>query len=64
LSRRWNARLRAPRTIKASRTNQRPLREALDAPWPHHKVPVKHTLRECRLMKNYVKSTLKPKTTD
>jgi hypothetical protein len=36
----------------------------LDAPCPHHEVPVKHTLRECRLMKNYVKSTLKPRTTD
>jgi hypothetical protein len=36
----------------------------LDAPCPHHEVPVKHTLRECRLMKNYVKGTLKPKTTD
>jgi hypothetical protein len=24
----------------------------LDAPCPHHEVPVKHTLRECRLMKN------------
>jgi hypothetical protein len=34
----------------------------LDAPCPHHEVPIKHTLRECRLMKNYVKSTLKPKT--
>jgi hypothetical protein len=32
----------------------------LDAPCPHHEVPVKHTLRECRLMKNYVKGTLKP----
>jgi hypothetical protein len=36
----------------------------LDAPCPHHEVPVKHTLRECRLMKNYVKGTLKPKTAD
>jgi hypothetical protein len=36
----------------------------LDAPCPHHEVPVKHTLRECRLMKNYVKSTIKPKTAD
>jgi hypothetical protein len=24
----------------------------LDAPCPHHEVPIKHTLRECRLMKN------------
>jgi hypothetical protein len=36
----------------------------LDAPCSHHEVPVKHTPRECRLMKNYVKSTLKPKTAD
>jgi hypothetical protein len=36
----------------------------LYAPFPHHEVPVKHTLRECRLMKNYVNSTLKPKTAD
>jgi hypothetical protein len=36
----------------------------LDAPCPHHEVPVKHTLRECRLMKNYDKGTLKPKTAD
>jgi hypothetical protein len=34
----------------------------LDAPCPHHEVLVMHTLRECQLMKNYVKSTLKPKT--
>jgi hypothetical protein len=36
----------------------------LDAPCPHHEVPIKHTLRECWLMKSYVKSTLKPKTVD
>jgi hypothetical protein len=36
----------------------------LDAPCPHHEVPIKHTLKECRLMKNYVKGTLKPKTAD
>jgi hypothetical protein len=36
----------------------------LDASCPHHEVPVKHTLRECRLMKNYVKGTLKPRTED
>jgi hypothetical protein len=36
----------------------------MDAPCLHHEVPVKHTLRECRLMKSYVKSTLKPKTAD
>jgi hypothetical protein len=39
-------------------------KKLLDAPCPHHEVPVKHTLRECRLMKNYVKGTLKPKTAD
>jgi hypothetical protein len=36
----------------------------LDAPCPRHEVPIKHTLRECRLMKNYVKGTLKPRTAD
>jgi hypothetical protein len=36
----------------------------LDASCPHHEVPVKHTLRECWLMKNYIKSTLKPKMAD
>jgi hypothetical protein len=36
----------------------------LYAPCPHHEVPVKHTLRECQLMKNYVKGTLKPRTAD
>jgi hypothetical protein len=35
-----------------------------DAPCPHHEVLAKHTLRECQLMKNYVKSTLKLKTAD
>jgi hypothetical protein len=40
------------------------LKKLLDAPCPHHEVPVKHTLKECRLMKNYFKSTLKPKTAD
>jgi hypothetical protein len=39
-------------------------KKLLDAPCPHHEVPVKHMLTECRLMKNYVKSTLKPKTAD
>jgi hypothetical protein len=34
----------------------------LDAPCPHHEVPVKHTLRECQLMKNYVNGTLNPRT--
>jgi hypothetical protein len=36
----------------------------LDAPCPHHEAPVKHTLRECRFMKSYVRSTLKPKMAD
>jgi hypothetical protein len=36
----------------------------LDPPCPLHEVTVNHTLRECRLMKNYVKSTLKPKVAD
>jgi hypothetical protein len=36
----------------------------LDAPCPHHEVPVKHTLRECRLMKNYVNDTLEPRGVD
>jgi hypothetical protein len=36
----------------------------LDTPCPHHEVPVKHTLRECRFMKNYIKGTLKPRTAD
>jgi hypothetical protein len=36
----------------------------LDALCLHHEVPVKHTLRECWLMKNYVKGTLKPRTAD
>jgi hypothetical protein len=36
----------------------------LDASCPHHEVPVKHTLRECQLMKNYINSTLEPKMAD
>jgi hypothetical protein len=36
----------------------------LDAPCPHHEVPIKHTLRECRLTENYIKGTLKPRTAD
>jgi hypothetical protein len=58
---------------KASRSKGNPGKPAptrdhfeklLDTPCPHHEVPVKHMLRECRLMKNYVKNTLKPKTAD
>jgi hypothetical protein len=37
-------------------------KRSLDAMCPHHEVPVKHTLRECRFMKNYVNDTLKPRT--
>jgi hypothetical protein len=36
----------------------------LDTSCPHHEVPVKHTLRECRLLQNYVKGTFKSKTAD
>jgi hypothetical protein len=36
----------------------------LDVTCPHHEVPFKHTLRECRLMKNYVNGTLKPRAAD
>jgi hypothetical protein len=36
----------------------------LEAPSTHHKVPIKHVLKDCLLMKNYVNSTLKPKTAD
>jgi hypothetical protein len=36
----------------------------LDVPCPHHEVPVKHSLRDCRLMKNYVNGTLMPRMAD
>jgi hypothetical protein len=36
----------------------------LDAPYPHHEVPVKHVLKYCRLIKNYVNDTLKPRAVD
>jgi hypothetical protein len=36
----------------------------LDVSCPHHKVPVKHLLWECRLMKNYVNDTLKLRAAD
>jgi hypothetical protein len=36
----------------------------LDAPCPHHEVPVKHSLKDCLLIKNYVNSTLKPRVAD
>jgi hypothetical protein len=36
----------------------------LDAPCPHHEVPVKHALKDCCLIKNYVNGTLKPRSAD
>jgi hypothetical protein len=36
----------------------------LDAPCPQHELPVMHTLRECRVMKNNINGTLKPRTAD
>jgi hypothetical protein len=36
----------------------------LEASCTHHEVPVKHVLKDCRLMKNYINSTLKPKVAD
>jgi hypothetical protein len=36
----------------------------LGVPCLHHEVPIKHTLRGCRLMKNYINGTLKPRTAD
>jgi hypothetical protein len=36
----------------------------LDAPCPHHEVPAKHALKDCRLIKNYVNDTLKPRAAD
>jgi hypothetical protein len=36
----------------------------LYAPCPHHEVPVKNTLKDCRLIKNYVNDTLKPRVED
>jgi hypothetical protein len=36
----------------------------LDASCLHHEVPVKHSLRDCQLMKNYVNGTLKPRMAD
>jgi hypothetical protein len=36
----------------------------LDASCLHHEVHLKHMLRDCYLMKNYINSTLKPRTTD
>jgi hypothetical protein len=62
---RWSARRRAQRATPGKPAPTRDhFEKLLDAPCPHHEVPVKHTFREYRLMKNYVKSTLKPKTAD
>jgi hypothetical protein len=36
----------------------------LDAPCTHHEVLVRHSLKDCRLIKNYVNGTLKPRTAD
>jgi hypothetical protein len=35
----------------------------LDKPCPHHEVPVRHSLKDCQLIKNYVNDTLKSRTT-
>jgi hypothetical protein len=58
---------------KASRPKSNPtkpvpskdhFKRLLDAPCPHHEVPVKHSLKDYRLIKNYVNDTLKPRTAD
>jgi hypothetical protein len=36
----------------------------LDAPCPHHELPIKHSLKDCRLIKNYVNDTLKTRVAD
>jgi hypothetical protein len=36
----------------------------LDAPCPHHEIPVKHSLKDSWLIKNYVNGTLKPRMAD
>jgi hypothetical protein len=36
----------------------------LETSYTHNEVPIKHTLKDCRLMKNYIKGTLKPKVAD
>jgi hypothetical protein len=36
----------------------------LDASCPNHEVPVKHALKDYRLIKNYVNNTLKPRAAD
>jgi hypothetical protein len=53
---------------KGNRTKPAPSKDnferLLEASCPHHKVPVKHMLRECRLMKHYVNDTHKPGIAD
>jgi hypothetical protein len=58
---------------KASRPKGNPAKPApskyhfeklLDAPCSHHKVLVKHSLKDCRFIKNYVNGTLKLRTTN
>jgi hypothetical protein len=58
---------------KASRSKGNPTKpgppkdhfeKLLDAPCPHHEVPVKHVLKDCRLIKNYINGTLKPRAAD
>jgi hypothetical protein len=36
----------------------------LDTPCPHHEVPVKHSLKDYRLIRNYINDTLNPRTAD
>jgi hypothetical protein len=40
------------------------LEKLLDMSCPHHEVPMKHALKDCRLIKNYVNDTLKPRAAD
>jgi hypothetical protein len=53
---------------KANPTKPAPTKDhferLLDVPCPHHEVPIKHSLKDCRLMKNYVNDTLNPRTAD
>jgi hypothetical protein len=58
---------------KASRPKGNPAKPApskdhfeklLDVPCLHHEVPVKHSLKDCQLIKNYVNDTLKPRMED
>jgi hypothetical protein len=71
--RRCDDNLVTPMERKASRPKGNPTKPApskdhferlLDAPCPHHEVPVKHSIKDYRLIKNYVNGTLKPRTAD